>query len=98
MEQEETESVVQEISGMSVEERAEAWANWIRAEINAALDIYLPESLSGQINVEYFPHIIEVLESGPVKDTSKADGVQLKIVFKFEKTIDLTKPRINVES
>ena len=87
------EEVVQDLSDMSDEEKAQAWANWVRSEVNAALDIYLPMALSGNINVKYYPHVIEVLESGPSLNENKADGVLLSIVFDFETPIDLTKPR-----
>jgi hypothetical protein len=87
------EKVVQEIKDLSPEEKAQAWEDWVRSEVNAALDIYLPKAISGNINVRYYPHVVEVLESGPQTDDSKADGVLLSIVFDFENPIDLTEPR-----
>ena len=86
---------IQEISELSVEDKQEAWYNWVRSEVNAVLDIYLPEANSGHINIKYHPRVVEVLETGPVFDNSKASGVTISIAFGFEKPIDLTKPRVD---
>jgi hypothetical protein len=59
---------IEEIEELTDEAKTALWANWVRSEINAALDIYLPISLNSHINVGYYPHIIETLESGDVKD------------------------------
>jgi hypothetical protein len=85
---------IQEISELSSEDKAAAWCNWVRSEVNAALDIYLVEAMNGHINIKYHPHVVEILETGPVIDDSKADGVTISIAFEFEKSLDLTKPRI----
>ena len=87
------EKIVKEVADMTPEDRVAAWSEWVRAEVNSALDIYLSKALSGHINVRYYPHVIEVQESGPVTDNTKADGVLLSIVFEFENPIDLKKPR-----
>ena len=93
MELETKEDTVQEITAFTDEEKSKAWGDWVRSEVNAALDIYLDKASVGHINVKYYPHIIEVLETGQVVDDKKADGVLLSIVFEFEKAIDLTEPR-----
>ena len=92
-----TDEVVEDMAELTPEEKAEAWAKWVRSEVNSALDIYLSKALSGHINVKYYPHVIEMLESGPELDTAKADGVLLSIIFEFEEPIDLTKPRTDEE-
>ena len=86
--------IVQDLEGLTDEAKDEAWANWVRSEINSALDIYLPISFKSDINVGYYPHIIETLESGEVKDPTLKGGVVLTIDLKFEKPIDITKPRV----
>ncbi len=88
------EDVVQDVTELSDTEKAEAWAIWVRSEVNSALDIYLEKAKSGHINIRYYPHVTEVLESGAQTDDTKADGVLLSIVFEFEEPIDLQKPRI----
>jgi hypothetical protein len=90
----ENNKVVEETTELTAEEKAEAWAKWVRSEVNAALDIYIDKAVSGHINVKYYPHVLEVLESGPVVNKDLADGVLLSVVFEFEKPIDLTKPRV----
>ena len=92
-----TDEVVEDMEDLTPEEKAEAWAKWVRSEVNSALDIYLPKALSGHINVRYYPHLKEMLETGPDLDETKADGVLLSVVFEFEEPIDLTKPRIEEE-
>ena len=86
--------ILQETNEMTTEEKAKAWESYVRNEVNAALDIYLEKAISGNINVKYYPHVMELLESGPQYDNGKADGVLLSIVFEFGEPIDLTKPRI----
>ncbi len=87
--------IVEELEGLTDETKNEIWADWVRSEVNAALDIYLPISLNSHINVGYYPHVIEVLESGEVKDPVLKGGVILTIDLKFEKPIDISKPRID---
>ena len=91
-------NIVQDVSDMTTEDRAAAWADWVRSEVNSALDIYLDKAVSGHINVRYYPHVIEIQEAGPLTDDKKADGVLLSIVFEFEEPIDLTKPRVEDET
>lgn len=86
--------VVQNIDGMTNEDKVKAWSDWVLSEIKAALDIYLPISLNSHINVGYYPHIIETLETGDVKDPILKGGVVLTIDLKFDKPIDITKPRV----
>lgn len=89
--------VVDEVADLTLEERADAWVKWVKGEVNSALDIYLDMAISSNINVRYYPHVIETQESGPVTDTTKADGVLLSIELEFEKPIDLRKPRVEDE-
>lgn len=86
--------VVQNLDGMTDEDKVKAWSDWVLSEIKAALDIFLPISLDSHINVGYYPHIIETLETGDVKDPILKGGVVLTIDLKFDKPIDITKPRV----
>jgi len=86
--------VIEDLSNMTDEEKAEAWAKWIRSEVNSALDIYLPVSKEGFVRIQYSPHVIEVLETGPVYHKTKMDAVQISLIFEFEEPVDLSKPRI----
>jgi hypothetical protein len=89
----ETTDVVQSLDDMTDETKVETWSNWVRSEINAALDVYLPISINSHINVGYYPHIIETLETGDVKDPVLKGGAILTVNLKFERPIDITKPR-----
>ena len=88
------EKIVQEeldVSEMTSEQRAAAWMEWVRSEVNAALDIYLPVSKNGNVNVKYVPHKVEELDTGPVYTDSKADGVLLSLLFEFEEPVEIIK-------
>ncbi len=86
--------VVQNIDGMTDEDKVKAWSDWVLSEIKAALHIFLPISSDSHINVGYYPHVIETLETGDVKDPTLKGGVVLTIDLKFDKPIDITKPRV----
>jgi hypothetical protein len=90
--------VAEEFKEMSPEDKAEAWERWVAGEVNAALGLYLPISVEGNIGVQYRYHIAGQDEQGEIVDQSKADGVTIFVDFKFEKTIDLTKPMVEEET
>lgn len=87
-------NIVEDVSELTSEEKAEAWAKWIRNEVNSALDIYLPVSKEGFVRIQYSPHIQEVLESGPVYHPTKMSAVQISLIFEFDEPIDISKPRV----
>jgi hypothetical protein len=70
---------------MAPEERAAAWEEYVRAEVNALLDTFLPESTSGNVGVKY-DHPVKSISPKTGKadiDTSVANGVFLSIKFDF---------------
>jgi len=72
------------------EERAAAWEEYVRAEVTALLDTFLPESISGNVGVKY-EHPIKGINPKTGKsiiDDTKATGVYLSIVFEFAAPID----------
>ena len=83
--------VVEDLNGMTTEEKAEVWVNYVRNGVNSLLDVYLPVSESGNIGIRYTPHEVEKSEAGSVYDETKADSVLISIMFKFESPIDLNK-------
>lgn len=91
------EKIVEDLKDMTDEEKANAWMNWVKSEVMAVLNIYLPHSIDSNIGLKYIPHVVEKLETGDVIDDTKADAVELRLVFKFEKPIDPNKPRIEEE-
>lgn len=87
------EKVLEKIANMTTEEKAAAWERWVRDELNAALDIFLPISEAGDVYTSYRAHKLEETEGGPVYSDSLAAGVSVTVVFKFDKPIDVTKAR-----
>jgi len=90
-----TEKISKETTGMTVDEKAEAWESWVKSEVNAALNIYLSKASSSNINIRYFPTVIEELETGPVLDETSARGVLISLELLFENPIDLNKPMVD---
>lgn len=86
------EEIIEDLRELSVEEREEAWVNYVRSGVNSLLDIYLPVAENSDINIHYTPHLVEELETGPVVDKDKADAVLISLRLKFGTPINLTKP------
>jgi hypothetical protein len=59
------------------------------------LDIYLPVSSEGDVNIQYHHRIVEEYENGPVYHDSEVDAVKIVVVFKFDKPVDLANPRVS---
>lgn len=72
------------------EERAAAWEEYVRAEVNSLLDTFLPEAISGNVGVKYEHPIKRVSPrtGEPEVDDTKATGVYLSIIFEFAGPID----------
>ena len=92
------EDVIKDISEYSEEDKAKAWEGYVRSEVNAALDMYFPRAITGNICIKYVPHLIEKTEAGDLVDNTKADAVGIFIVLDFEEPLDLNKPRIDDET
>ena len=69
-----------------------AWMNYVANEVNTLLHLWLPFSKSGTVGVIYNKHVTAVAESGPEYHPSKADGVELRLVFEFETPQEIPKP------
>ena len=67
------------------EERAKAWEEYVRNEVNSLLDTFLPESISGNVGIKYeYPSKGQNPKTGEeMIDESKATGVFLSIMFEF---------------
>ena len=77
------------------EERAKFWETRVREEITTLLDIYLPESITGNIGIKYDNPVISIdPKSGkPLIDIEKANGVKIIIEFTFADTIQFSKEK-----
>ena len=67
------------------EEREAAWEEYVRAEVTALLDTFLPEAASGNVGVRYNYLSTGVNpKTGRTQiDKTKVNGVMLSIVFEF---------------
>jgi len=86
---------VVDLSDLTPEEQESAWEDWVRNEVNSALDIYLPISKIGHVNLSYSAVVLEQTEAGPVFSDNLKDAVMISLVFDFKDPVDITKPRIN---
>jgi len=68
-----------------------AWMQYVSDEVNSLLVMFLPVAKSGTVGVKYNKHIRGQYESGPEYDESKADGVEIRLVFDFEQTMNIPK-------
>lgn len=65
------------------------WQDYVRSEVNALLDLYLPVSSSGNVGIRYDYPVKKRYEGKVVYDKSKAKGVVLSLVFDFNETIEV---------
>lgn len=68
---------------------AKQWEAYVRNEVNALLNIYLPNSVSGNIGIKYANPVKVRYETHTEYDKTKAIAVNIDIVFKFNKEIDI---------
>lgn len=78
---------------LTEEEKADMAAKWelyVRSELNALLDIYLPNSIAGNVGIKYAHPVMSSYEDGTKDvDEKKAVGVNIHINFRFAETIDV---------
>ncbi|HLD90684.1 MAG TPA: hypothetical protein VI911_06705 [Patescibacteria group bacterium] len=69
------------------------WSDYVRSEIAALLDIYLPVAKNGNVGIRYKKPVIATDESGiPVAfDNTKAEAVSINLVFEFDRVLDIPK-------
>jgi hypothetical protein len=70
------------------EESAQYWERYVRSEVNSLLNIYLSNSKSGTVGVQYKHPVTKSHPGYDEWDETKASGVEIKIVFDFEEIID----------
>lgn len=72
------------------EERAAAWETYVRKEVDRVLDIYLPESITGTIGIDYVHPVLRIdSKSGKkILNEKKAKGVSVTLVFEFADEIE----------
>jgi hypothetical protein len=88
---------VLDLSNLTLEEQEVLWQGWVKNEVNAVLDIFLPVSKAGDVNVSYNAVVIEETEAGKVFSDCLKDAVMVSLVFKFKEPINISEPRIKDE-
>lgn len=68
-----------------------SWETYVRNEVSALLDIFLPAAINGNVGIRYKKPIISQQPGGTniVYDETKAEAVQVSLVFQFDKAIDI---------
>lgn len=75
------------------EETASRWEAYVRNELNTLLDIYLPLAVEGTVGIKYTNPVKAKYETHTVYDKTKANGVQLSIIFMFGDIMDVPKEK-----
>ena len=78
------------LAEVAPEDRAAAWEAYVRTEVNALLDTFLPEAISGNVGIKYDHPVIQVNpKTGKAEiDESKATGVFVSVKFEFAAPIE----------
>jgi len=86
-----TEEKSEKIELTEEQKNALAWMQYVSDEVNSLLIMFLPITKAGTVGVQYKKHIRAMYETGPEYDSTKADGIEIRLVFDFDKTIDIPK-------
>ena len=78
------------LENITPEERASAWEEYVRREVNSLLDTFLPEAISGNVGIKYeHPSSGKNPKTGKeILDENKATGVFVSIMFEFAAPIE----------
>lgn len=81
----------EETKELTREEMAARWEGYVRSEVNALLDVYLPASKYGNVGIKYAHPVRTKYETHEEVDETKAVGVSITLVFTFDGEIDVPK-------
>jgi len=78
------------VKEISPEERVAAWEAYVREQVSLVLDTYLPESVVGNIGIEYIRPVLRIdTKSGKqIFDEKKAKGVSITLLFEFADEVE----------
>jgi len=78
------------VKEISPEERVAAWEAYVREQVSLVLDTYLPESVVGNIGIEYIRPVLRIdAKSGKqIFDEKKAKGVSITLLFEFADEVE----------
>jgi len=66
----------------------EDWEEFVKSEVLAALELFLPNSKDGKLGIVYKKTVRENTEAGPVYYENKAEGVEIIISLNFQEVMD----------
>ena len=67
------------------------WEEYVRSEVAAMLDLYLPETISGNVGIKYTRPVKEQYEGHVEYDNTKVSGVTIQLVFDFKEPLVIVK-------
>lgn len=73
------------------EEQAKAWEAYVTREVNAYLESFLGDAISGNVGIKYVKPVASKSETGVKYKEDKAIGAKLMVVLQFENEIDIPK-------
>jgi len=77
-------------------EEKTTWESYVKQEVNALLNTFLPFSASGNVGIKYIHPIKVQYEGAEEYDLSEYTGVEIHLMFNFESPLK-QKPKNNVE-
>jgi len=79
------------IEDLTEEEKAAIWVDYVKSEVMAYLDFFLPACKTGNIGIRYEHPVVKKTQSPPsIKyDETKATGFTINLVFDFEEALDI---------
>lgn len=73
-----------------------SWEDYVKTEVNALLDTFLPHSSNGNVGIKYI-HPVKVQYEGSAEyDDELYAGVEIRLVFEFEHQLKI-KPNNTIE-
>jgi len=72
------------------------WEDYVKLEVNTLLDTFLPHSANGNVGIRYMHPVKVQYEGGEEYDTEKYSGVEIILIFNFDKELKI-KPTNTIE-
>jgi len=77
--------IMEMMENTTPEERAAAWEEYVRTEVNSLLDTFLPEAIAGNVGIKYDHPSNGIDPKTGIEgfDKTRANGVFVSILFEF---------------
>ena len=78
------------VADVPLQERAAAWDDYVRDQVNNLLDTYLPEAINGNMGIKYINPVekVDVKTGNKIINKDKAKGVIITLMFEFPEEIE----------